>query len=201
VANYLANQIGYFPTYYASSSTSTWTTTWNAWNYTSTGTTWGNWTTTAATTNFPQVVWNQWVNDVLRDPYQFHQQTEAEEEAQRVRNAQLEERAAKHRADAAQAVERAETLLHENLRPGQRRMLRERRRFYVRSQRGRRYEIERGHHANVWEVDGSGKRLNRLCVYPTGGLPEADCMLGQKLHLEYDEDRFRQVAHITPVVA
>lgn len=106
---------------------------------------------------------------------------------------------ARERADREEAVQRAETLLHQNLTRHQRRTLRGRGRFFVRSEHGRRYEIERGHHANVYEVDPRGRRVNRLCVYATGGVPEADCMLAQKLMLQADEERLRRVANITPV--
>jgi hypothetical protein len=36
-------------------------------------------------------------------------------------------------------------------------------------------------------------------VYATGGVPVADCMLAQKLHIEANEENFRQVAHITHI--
>lgn len=64
---------------------------------------------------------------------------------------------------------------------------------------GRWYEIERGHHANVFGLGARGKRTETLCVYPTGAVPEADAMLAQKLYLEANEERLRQVAHITPL--
>lgn len=206
MASYLTTygEYGYFPSYYTGTSSTSVTPIWNAWTTstasTTTGTVWGNWTSTAATTTMPQIIWNQWQNQWTRQLYEAPPKlTEEQEAAQRVARAQAEEAAAKRRADAAEAVQRAETLLHENLRPGQRRMLRERRRFYVRSQHGRRYEIERGHHANVWEVDGKGKRLSRLCVYAIGGVPEGDQMLAQKLHIENNEENFRRTAHITPL--
>ncbi|HXJ31373.1 MAG TPA: hypothetical protein VNG35_12080, partial [Gemmatimonadales bacterium] len=82
-----------------------------------------------------------------------------------------------------------------------RRSLAARNSFRVRTRSGRRYEIQRGHHANVYELDAQNKRRDHLCVYPVGGLPEADCMLAQKLWLEANEEVLRSVAVITPVHA
>lgn len=195
---YQANGIGTL--YWIGNSTATTTNGLNPWT---------NWVATSATTTTTTLVWDAWNTPTTGTVWQqwqitapqWRQATPEELEQQRVLRAQAEERMAQERADREQAVQRAETLLHEQLRPGQRRMLRLRNHFYVRSQHGRRYEINRGHHGNVYEVDGKGKRVARLCVYATGGVPEGDCMLAQKLHIEYDEDHFRRVANITPMVA
>lgn len=166
-------------------------------------TTWQVWTTSNATT-MTGAAWDYWVTtalgttNTLTGTYRPDPLTEDQLRQQR---AQWEERQARERADREEAVKRAETLLHGALTRHQRQMLKSRRRFYVRSQHGRRYEIERGHHANVYEVDRRGRRLARLCIYTTGGTPEGDCMLAQKLHLQSNEDEFRRVAHITRLVA
>lgn len=128
------------------------------------------------------------------------EQIQADEDRARVARAEREERMAKDRADHEQAVQRAETLLHAHLSVRQRRSLRARNAFRVRGQSGRWYEITRGHHNNTFGLDGKGKRVEQLCVYATGGVPEADCMLAQALHIEVNEEQLRRVAHITPFV-
>lgn len=175
-------------------------TNWNAGTATNvTAEAWGYWNTasTVATTG----AWIQWNGTPVGTlkPLTPEEQAAADDRT-RVIRAEWEQRQSRERADRDEAVKRAETLLHTNLTRHQRRMLRTRNRFYVRSQHGRRYEIERGHHANVYEVDRRGQRVSRLCVYPTGGVPEGDCMLAQKLHLQANEEAFRRTAHITPLV-
>lgn len=204
--------------YWVSATTSNATTTATYWSYWNTPTTantititdpWPYWniaTTAGGTTQAIQIgqdAWPAWFNTswagTIWEDRRTPEQKVADEEAMRVRRAQAEERAARDRADREAAVQRAETLLHANITPHQRRMLRRHNRFYVRSQHGNRYLIERGHHQNVFKVDEGGKKLERLCVYATGGVPEGDCMLAQKFHLESNEDAFRRVAHITPL--
>ena len=186
-----------------------WTSNWiNTTAINATATTYVNagYTFTASTAATTTGVWINW-NEALANAELYTQafarpvETDEEREARVARERQLraeaDERLAHERHDREVAVQRAETMLHENLRPGQRRMLRQHSRFYVRSQLGNRYEIQRGHHGNVFKVDSKGKRTESLCVYPTGGLPEGDVMLGQMLHLQYNEEAFRKTAHIS----
>lgn len=165
---------------------------------------WANWTTGSLTTAATWGYWNDAVGqtvDLIRTTLaeRTPEQVQADADRARVAQAQREERLARERADREQAVQRAETLLHAHLTTRQRRSLRERNRFRVRGQSGRWYEIVRGHHANTFGLDSKGRRVESLCVYATGGVPEADCMLAQALHLEVNEEHLRRVAHITPV--
>jgi len=172
--------------------------TWIVWNQTGTATTtidqWQYWNSTTG------VGWTTG-SGYSRLNYKPRELTPEELEAQRVAAAQREEQAAKIRADREQAVQRAETLLHAHLSPAQRKQLAHNGRFKMRSQEGRLYEIRRGHHGNIVRLDDGGKEIEKLCVYATGGVPEADCMLAQKLYLEMNEAQLRRVAHITPVAA
>jgi hypothetical protein len=184
--------------------TSSATTTGIVWNYWNTGA--GN-TTTVYTADFPQLIWANWVNATAtttiasgwKSPTYCPPVLSPEEQAaERVARAEREERAVKERADHEQAVQRAEILLNEHLNAAQRSQLKARGRFKLRSQRGSWYEIRRGHHSNVVRLNEDGQPTETLCVYARGGVPDADCMLAQKLYLEMNEDRLREVAHITP---
>lgn len=196
-------------------STNTTSDAWSAWvddpSATAT-TTWRYWITGSATANYYWLNWNRGgttltTGGATEVGYAFVQQpapVSAEEAAAaadraRVMRAEADERMARQQADHLAAVQRAETLLHEHLTIRQRRSLKANGQFRVRTPSGRCYEIGRGHHANVFQLNADGKRTHRLCVYPEGGLPEADCMLAQKLHLEANEEQLRQVAHITPL--
>ena len=113
MATYQTGYYGYDPAITTGSSTVL--TTWHAWNTNTTTAAittnaWTNWTTTAITTTLPTAIWGTWVDN--RTP----EQRAADEEARRVAMAQAEEAAALRRADAEQAVQSAETLLHENMR-------------------------------------------------------------------------------------
>jgi len=202
----------------------TYDTVWNGWvNVASTAATtttvWGNWnnaTTTnatvttigpwiywadAGTTATANVTWANWNGDLYVAPKRTPEQIAADEERARVARAEWEERQARERADREQAVQRAETLLHEHLNDRQRRALKVRGVFRVQAMSGRWYEVGRGHHGKLTELGRRGKPVNRLCVYAVGGLPDADQMLAQKLYLESAEEALRKVAYITPVLA
>jgi hypothetical protein len=182
----------------ASTTTATWTNWTTSTNTTNTTAPWAYWTTNS-TANV-NMVWGPWVvakNGSL--PQRTPEQIAAAEDAARIAQAQYEERLAQQRADAAEAVKRAETLLHDHLNDRQRRALRTRGAFRVKGESGRWYEVGRGHHGKLTELGRRGKPVSRLCVYATGGCPEADQMLAQKLYLETAEEVLRKAAYITPL--
>lgn len=101
---------------------------------------------------------------------------------------------------APEAEKRAEELLDAALTKRQRRQLRTHRYFTVESKTSkRRYRIHagKGRHGNIEEVDEAGRSVRQLCCAPTGKIPEADALLGQKLYLEHAEEEFRRTANIT----
>lgn len=57
------------------------------------------------------------------------------------------------------------------------------------------YRIITGCQMNIMVLDKSGEQIATLCFTPTGGLPDGDCMLAQKLHLEQNEREVLKVAN------
>lgn len=94
------------------------------------------------------------------------------------------------------AKEKAEKLLQSALDAEQREELRSKGFFHCKSGVGNRYRIYRGSHGNVKLLNQSGKEVEKLCVQPHY-VPEGDCMLAQKLHIEHNEEDFRRTANIT----
>lgn len=156
---------------------------------------WGRWSCYVGATG---TVWVQglsssstgdwgWSGDwgQIRYTYEVEDETEAEDET-----------------EIDEARERADRLLQEGLSRRQRRELRRARRFTVYNRRSRRrYRIiaGMGKHGNIEEIDADGSVVNEICAAPAGALPEGDYLLAQKLHLELNEEEFRQAANITPV--
>lgn len=93
------------------------------------------------------------------------------------------------------AKEKAEKLLQSALAPEQQEELKSKGFFHCKSNKGNLYRIYRGSHGNVKRVV-NGKEIERLCIQPHY-VPEGDCMLAQKLHIEFNEDAFRQTANIS----
>lgn len=162
------------------------TTAWgtgNGWTVDATGG--DGWWPPTATTNVAAVA-------VTGSPDQYvwapRPMTPAEQEAQRVRIA-----AVKEAEDTARA--RAEELLNRYLREDQRGTLREKGWFLVEAKSGTRYRIYRGRSHNVKVLDSRDREVASLCAHPRDVVPEADCMLSQKLMLELAEDRFLAIAN------
>lgn len=99
-------------------------------------------------------------------------------------------------AEKIAAKEKAEKLLQSALAPEQREELKTRGFFHCRSKIGVVYRIYRGSHGNVKRLSHSGKEIESLCVQPAY-VPEGDCMLAQKFHIEHNEEEFRRTANIT----
>jgi hypothetical protein len=171
------------PTYDTSnaSTTNTWYT-WNGdWNSTASSTTWNLWCSSDTTSN----ACNAEYGNAYRQPT-----TEERAESERVRAEREERRRA--------AKAKAEALLQENLSERQREELSAHRYFTVEGgQSKRRYRVKAGMgcHGNIIEVDEAGCEVNSLCAAPRGDIPEGDYLLSQKLFLEHDEERFRQIAN------
>lgn len=96
-----------------------------------------------------------------------------------------------------EAKEKAEKLLQSALALVQREELNKNGFFHCRSNKGNLYRIYRGSHGNIRKIVGD-KEVERICVQPSY-VPEGDCMLAQKLHIESDEDTFRGTANILTI--
>lgn len=170
---------------------------------------WTNHATTATTT--ATTVWADWVDTrelqlqaamhntrrILGAPAVIKQRTEAEVQAelkQREAYKKEQERLALERA-AARA--RATKLLMEHLTPEQRKELEEKNCFYLYTQSGGRYRIDRGTHGNVKVLDKDNKIVATLCGQPNG-VPDEDAMLAQVLMLRTNEQQYRRVANERP---
>lgn len=125
---------------------------------------------------------------------------EEDAERQRERQRQNEIRNQRHREEEfhrSAAKERAEKLLQSALTERQREELNTKGFFHCKSRIGTVYRIYRGSHGNVKRLNDAGnKEIERLCVQPYH-VPEGDCMLAQKLHIENCEEEFRKTANIT----
>lgn len=127
-------------------------------------------------------------------PFVPRKKTDAEVQAELLREQerrrQEEERVAKHTA----VKRRAEALLLSNLNAQQRDDLKNRGCFYLHTQSGKKYRIDRSTHGNVKLIDETGKILKGYCAQPNG-VPTDDAILAQKLMLETDEPAFLRVAN------
>lgn len=186
------------------------TTTSNAFAIVSNARTWAAWN------NEPHHKAARITQAIARAPLTEEQRRRMAEEEQR-RQAEYAERqrrweiedaarkAAKEKSDG-----KAVALLLSGLNEEQRRDLMTKDYFFVKSQKGNLYRIDRGSHRNVRLVDPHTLRVIRTyCAYATDGkggqAPDGDSMLAQKLMLECMEDYFLKVAnafdHTPPVIA
>lgn len=187
---------------------------------------WSVWTNNAATsttTSINDLIWSQWSNNItatssslttgtstsilwaawnqkvatLQNYYRAPQPETQEQIAARAqRDADWKRQQAADRAAREVVEKRAEAMLMSVLTPEQRAELLRDGHFHCRSKVGNRYRIKRGTHGNVKRVNEHGKEIESLCVQPSG-IPVADCMVAQKLHIEFNEDEFRKTANIT----
>ena len=91
----------------------------------------------------------------------------------------------------------AQRLLHSVLSSGQRAMLDAHKKFFVRGQDGKMFEIlTTKQHENIFLVNESGRRLKRFCIYQSGNTPLADNHAAQKLLLESNINLFYRIANV-----
>lgn len=181
---------------YTSSGT---TTAWGSWNviyYTSAGATscdtWIDWNQTAYCNSTVYVITSGTGGNYAVGPATVETDAEREERAERLRT---------YEANRAQAEEAAAKLLAETLSASQRVEMAKERYFTVESQHSkRRYRVRtnQGRHGNIEELDAKGRVVATLCCAPSGLIPVADALLGQKLALEGDEEEFLKYANRTP---
>ena len=202
-------------------------TVWNTWTNTTytnsttvTGynTIWNDWITqgTASTSATLNTVWCTWMAEPtgsLQSRYQTppqpsEEEREAREQERLARQARYAEIDARHRAEAAEARQRAEELLKVILTDEQWAAYTEKKEFSVIGKSGRRYLIRHGLHGNVKVVEDEVV-VESLCIQPPTSevddegryreVPVADALVAQVLGIRHDEENFRRVANITVV--
>lgn len=96
------------------------------------------------------------------------------------------------------AERRAHALLLSYLTPQQREMYERERHFHVCSKTGKTYRIygDRGIMGNVYELDGQGRAVARLCAHSAPDIPVGDQLLTQMLWLRHHEAEFLRVANV-----
>lgn len=179
-----------------------------------TNVTWAAWTASATTTNVTWPAWNELYEARALVRQQFlaprapppptytpeqRRQREAQVAAERIA---AEERLRVFRAEQAARAVLAEksqakgiALLLSAISEQQRKDLLEHDYFFVTSEHGNLYRIDRGRHLNVRFLDPVTRKVMRTyCAYTTNDTPDGDSMLAQKLMLECMEDRFLEIA-------
>lgn len=109
----------------------------------------------------------------------------------------LNRRQAEAQQRAREAEERADSLLREVMDEQEYLQLSERRYVDVQSphtaERVYRVHLQRNQAVDVFE---SGWLVARLCVHPTGQLPEPDVLLSHKLMIEANEEEYLREANV-----
>lgn len=156
--------------------------------------------TTGVTNN--ALVWDTWthranaIETVRARPFMPARGRVSEEERARqlLLEQQRREREQREREQRATAIEKADKLLVSVLSDVQKQQLKQHDWFLVKGQNGQIYRIRKGRSVNVDLLDKEGKVIETLCAYPTGGVPDGDAMVAQKLMLECDQKDFLRVA-------
>lgn len=168
---------------------------------------WNGWCQAASGSTTNSLVWEAWVSNGVRyqkartenefyhqrrpvpTPEQLAVQQAARDKAEIDRKARV--------AEIETAKGRAEKLLLSALTDQQKEEFKSKGHFHCKSKQGNIYRIYRGTHGNVKKLDPSGrKEIESLCIQPEN-VPEADAMLAQKFHIEFNEESFRKTANIT----
>lgn len=204
------------------------TDTWTIWvtsNSTTASTldtgTWETWYSTSSTTTATTstVVWDNWnrqwrgASQLVSRNYAKPVETEEQRTERLAREERLrqeaverrrlnEERWAREAEEKKAAEARAEVLLKEHLDEEQRKQLKERNYFELRTIQKdgteRVYRVNRGRQGNVQQIDPANQQvIRRFCIHPTLQVPDADTMLAQKLMLEHAEEDFIKTANVT----
>ena len=165
------------------------------------------------------------ISDRIRQQAWPHIQRQAETAEQRIAREEREVRqaaetekrlAAQRKKDAErrrfqeEGKERARRLLASMLTPEQREEFEAENRFHLKvidgkSGEERVYRIDQGYQGNVKLLGPDGRPIKSYCIHSAttddegNRLPNEDHMLAQKLLLQTDEERFLQVANMTPV--
>lgn len=180
---------------------------------TSTDAHWVSWNTTVNDTSISTVgtqVWRHWNEPLFQNapapyggPFRVVQQEPTYYQPSVETAAELQshiERQVAIEGERAQARERAEKLLRENLSPKQLEELSQKNYFTLETVQPdgsrRTYRIGRGRARNIKEF-ANGTYIRTLCAHPIEAVPDADTMLAQKLWLETMEEDFRKIANFS----
>ena len=194
------------------------TANWSIWSTASSGTTsgndtWDNWisidSASPSTTTANVLVWDSWTlgptatDSTTSQTGRYYtapkprELTEAELEAQRVRAERQRQEVLERQQAWALADKKAKAILRESLNDGQRECYDRDSHFFVESEQGNKYRIRLGSYGNVDEIDEQNRIVATHCIAPRAFIPYEDGMLIQKLMLETEEVRFRQIANRT----
>lgn len=99
------------------------------------------------------------------------------------------------------ASDRARELLNEFLTDEQRRIYDKKQYIEVVTPSGRSYHLHRSYMRNILEYNAGGDVINIIC----GHIAETECpvednLLAQLFHLTFNEDEFRRIANIVPII-
>lgn len=181
---------------------------WSQWNQYFTGNSitacstdaWQTWTSSSTTAITNCTIVYQQSDYVYREPTPEEQAKQDREYAEVLMREREQRRLAAERERESHVV--AEALLESMLTDLQREQVKAFRYFTVEgSKTKRRYRVRTDHtrHGNIIELDEKGEPIRSYCVAPSGGIPLADALLGQKLCIEYNEDHFLEKANMTPI--
>lgn len=174
---------------------------------------WGTWvyasssgaTTVSVTAT---TVWPTWVSSAgmpivpaqYVPPTRTAEEIAADNERLRISNESYKRQTEEAERKRQEAEQRAEELLLQHLDKGQRRSYRQHKKFKVIGGDGASFELTYGWAGNIREFKDD-KPIARFCIHPREQVPIPDNLLAQKLMLETDPARFRQVANRTPIMA
>lgn len=137
---------------------------------------------------------------------EYYRLMQAQEQAQlqaqeQARLAMEQERTARYGELRKQALARSKELLLSHLTKEQRETFEKNNWFVVTGGKSKtRYRIRGNGYAGNIDVLAAGSKKNdtvigRLCCHATSDIPLYDQLLGQKLHLQYNEERFLSIAN------
>lgn len=192
---------------YVTTTANSWNTADPVWRIWTDGTVTGNTTTDVwpmwcDSTNFTTTcdvttgAWNYWVAVNEQAHLTKEQQAERQAQAERAR-LEAAERAKVQAEQQRLSEERAEALLKSVLSPEQREAYEREAAFFVQSQSGKRFKVEKKWSGNLTEYSDDGRPINRYCVHPQWKIPDQDNMALQKIMLECDEASLLQTANRT----
>lgn len=99
------------------------------------------------------------------------------------------------RQSSVEATQRAEELLLGHLSEEQAAGYRDQKKFRVVGQDGHIYEVNcKKHHQNIRRLEGD-RAVEEFCIYMRGAIPLADNLLAQKLMLECDIQKLKEIAN------
>lgn len=181
---------------------------WTSATTTSSDTAWISWVGDSTTSGSTDTTWTIWAdsgtsgtsagaNNITYRSYSPNTPPETEEqrEARLERERERIEREKQRNKERDAAQRKAKELLRGILDKKQLAQFNKTKWFYVVGQSGQRYRIRHGWIGNIDELNTDDMVVATYCIHPQMHVPIEDSMAIQKLMLEADESRFKQVAN------